>query len=175
MFLFFKKFGRSVNTGRLSGYYTQHTTNIFLSCNVVLIWCFTPRQPVRLYQGDNDQQEDRYITVTHLHPPQTVQDLRQAVVQEWQNVSRESLRRHYPIHKDGCQAVIDARGRHTQYRTLSFSKWPYADRSGEGNHPWQWYHLWLVSVFEKLSWISTAQSSSHTVTKIRCYNENDTW
>ena len=56
-----------------------------------------------------------------------------------------------------------------------FTKWPHADRSGEGNHPWQWYHFWLVSVFEKFNGISAAQSSSLTVTKIKCYNENDTW
>ena len=42
-------------------------------------------------------------------------------------------------------------GAHTRCRTLSFSKWQHANRRVGGNHPWQRYHFWLVSLFEQLN------------------------
>ena len=35
------------------------------------------------------------------------------------------------------------------YWTWSFSKWPHADRSGGGNHFWQWHYFRLVLVFKQ--------------------------
>jgi transposase len=49
------------------------------------------------------------------HPPLTVHDLRQAVVQEWQNIPQEFLRRCIRSMRRRCQAVINARGGHTRY------------------------------------------------------------
>lgn len=49
------------------------------------------------------------------HPPTNLRELREAVVQEWQNIPQRSVRLLVRSMRRRCQAVIDARGGHTRY------------------------------------------------------------
>lgn len=49
------------------------------------------------------------------NPPQTIQELTQALIEEWENIPQESLRRLVRSMPRRCEEVIRARGGHTRY------------------------------------------------------------
>ena len=47
--------------------------------------------------------------------PESVQDLRQALLEEWDQIPQNKIRRLISSMRRRCQAVIEARGHHTRY------------------------------------------------------------
>jgi hypothetical protein len=49
------------------------------------------------------------------NPPETLQELRDALVYEWNNVPQAFIQRVIGSMRRRCEAVVDARGGHTRY------------------------------------------------------------
>jgi hypothetical protein len=50
-----------------------------------------------------------------LNPPETLDELRRALIQEWNNIPQTFIRKLIGSMRRRCQAVIHARGGHTHY------------------------------------------------------------
>ena len=50
-----------------------------------------------------------------LNPPETLDELRRALIQEWNNIPQAFIRNLIGSMRRRCQAVINARGGHTRY------------------------------------------------------------
>jgi transposase len=50
-----------------------------------------------------------------LNPPETLDELRRALIQEWNNIPQTFIRNLIGSMRHRCQAVINARGGHTRY------------------------------------------------------------
>ena len=50
-----------------------------------------------------------------LNPPETLDELRRALIQEWNNIPQTCIRNLIGSMRRRCQAVTNARGGHTRY------------------------------------------------------------